>query len=184
MICFRLVGEHETDQEGRARPAEAFQQYAEQTHDEQRDQVAEIALRLERRETDHHDHVRRQIGVADRRQHRDVFRQEQTGTRPEHIGQRERPDDDVGQIELPADHGRAGLKADQHHPADKHGHRPRPGNAEQKRRDQTAAFLGVVGAFRRKHAADVALAELRRVLNRLLYVAVGDPVDDAAAEAR
>src|SRR3546814_6981946 len=57
------------------------------------------------------------------------------------------------------------------------------GNAEDERRHQRPARLGMVGALRPDDAADVALAEVLVVAHGLLGHAIGDPVDDAAADA-
>ena len=75
-----------------------------------------------------------------------------------------------------------GDRLQQRQSAEEHRHRARAGNAEDERRDQRAAVIGVGRGFRADHAADVALPEHRAVLGRLDGVAVGDPVHDRAAE--
>ena len=58
-------------------------------------------------------------------------------------------------------------------------------NPERHGRHQGAAFARVVGAFRRDHAAHVALAEgLRGALFGAHRVPIGEPVDHRAADAR
>ena len=68
-----------------------------------------------------------------------------------------------------------GAEQDRHRGAGRH--------AERDGRHQVAALLGVVGAFRRDHAAHVASAEGLGVLLGALRVAVGDPVDHRRADA-
>src|SRR3546814_12559420 len=58
------------------------------------------------------------------------------------------------------------------------------GNADDERRHQRPALLGIVGALRPADAADVALAEVLLVPHGRLGPAIGAPAAAAAADAR
>ena len=62
-------------------------------------------------------------------------------------------------------------------------HRRAGRHAEGDGRNEMAALLGIVGAFRRDHAAHVARAETFRVLLGALGIAISDPVDHCGADA-
>ena len=87
---------------------------------------------------------------------------------PEDIGDRNAPDHGVGDVEMLGEHVGAGHEAVREEGAEQDRHAGAARNAEGDRRDERAAFLGVVGALRGDDAAHVALAEalLRAFLGR------------------
>jgi hypothetical protein len=62
-------------------------------------------------------------------------------------------------------------------------HRGAGGDAKRNGRQQMTTLFGIVGAFRRDHAAHVAGAEAFRVLFGALRITVCDPVDHRRADA-
>ena len=89
----------------------------------------------------------------------------------------------VGQIEMLGQHLRPGREPVHQEGAEQDRHRGARRHAERNGRHQVTAFLGIVGALRRDHAAHVAGAEGFGILLGALRVAIGDPVDHRRADA-
>ena len=175
------VGQHETDEESRARPVKAAQEDTDQADHEKREDVFEVLSRLERREGDQHEEERREVSEADRGQLGDSARGRDAQQRADDIGQRQQPDNRIGDVEVVAQHRGADFDLagpQQGDGTDEDRHGARTGNAEQQGRDQAAALFRIVRAFRPDHATHFAFAEVRFVLRRLNRVPIGDPVND------
>ena len=164
-------------------PAETLHIDAERTQQKQRDEIAPIAGRLEGREKDDSEHERRHKHIADQRNLRQLAGQHHAKAGADDVGDSDRPDHDIDQIELIRDQFDPGLYADQHKTAEQNGHAAGAGDTEQDGRDQRAAFLGVVRGFRRNHAAHVTGAVAFFIVRGLNGVAVSDPIDHRPAEA-
>ena len=176
--------EHEADQERRARPGGLLHQPAEQAYAQEHDDVAPVPRALVGRERHHHEQKGHEPRRGDEAQPRHRAREQQAGPGAHHVGQRQRPHDGERHGQVLADHRGARLDAEQDEPAQQHRGGAAARDAEQQRRDQRAALLGVVGALGADHAADVAMPEALGVAHALLGQPVGDPVDHAAAASR
>ncbi len=158
-VAFRLGREDEADQEGGSGPVETPEENAEDADRHQRHEIAERLAGLEGGERDHHEQEGGEQREADGGQARDLAGKKDAEPGADDIGERQRPDDGVGDVQIVPHHMRAGVVAEKRDAAQEHRHRSGARNAEDKRRHQAAALLGVVRAFRADHAADVAAAE-------------------------
>ena len=182
-IGFHRQSQHKAHHEGRARPAEAAHQQAEQAHAQQQQQIRQFAVIVEGAEADHHHHEGRQQPKAHRGQPRNQGRCGKAQQGAHDIRDGKRPDDRIGQIKPRAHQRRPGFNTKQRHAAQEHRHGPGRRNAEEQGRHQRTTFAGVIRCLHGNHAAHITLAELA-VLFGLNRVPIDNPIGHAAAKPR
>ena len=156
----------------------------EDAEEQQRIEIAPLTLALEGADIDHAEHDRQNQGVAQRRKLRELAGEDVAQARAKDIGDGDGPDHRISDGEVLRQHVRARDQPVHQEGAEQDRHAGGAGHAEHDGGDERAAFTRAGGAFRRDHAAHVALAEGPLcVLLCLQSVAIGDPVDDRRRNA-
>ena len=134
--------------------------------------------RLEGADVDDAEHGRQDQRVAQGRELGELRAEGIAEAGAENVGERHRPDHRVSDAEILGQHVGSGHQSVDQEGAEQNGHRGAARHAECDGRNERAAFLGIVRAFRRDHPAHVAFAEGRaRALLGLERVAISQPVD-------
>ncbi len=184
-IALDGVAQHHAEDQRRPRPLELLHDPADEAEEQEREQVAPLACRFEGSDIDDAEHRRQDQAVAQGREPGELRAECVAQAGAEDVGERHRPHHGIGDAEVLGQHVGAGHQPVDQERAKQDRHGGAAGDAESDCRHQRAAFLRVVGAFRRDHAAHIALAEgCARTLLGLERVAIGEPVDDRGADAR
>ena len=183
-VSLEDAADNQTDDQRGSRPAEPLHDPADHPEDHQGVEIAPVMGALVAGHEDERQHDRQQDFRPYRGDAGEPLAAGQADQRADHMGERQAPHDRIGHVELLRQHVGAGREPVHQEGAQQDGHRGAGRNAERDGRHQVAALLGVVGAFRRDHAAHVAGAEGFRILLGALGIAIGDPVDHRRADAR